>query len=372
MKKAFLAAVVLAMLVPALVIAGCGGKSVPSGAIAAVGDGTVTQKQFDEIWSEAQAQYKSQGVALPAKGSTQYNQIKASIVNYLVQNEVLNQIAAKDSVEATIAGNKVTVPMKVTVTDAELQDRLKQIKTQVGGEKKFQKLLTQQGYTLPALMNQLKSSMLQSKVQQKVVAKITVSDTEMKAYFTKHQDQFQQAETVDARHVLVKTKATADKVRALLVANNTDANWKAVAKKYSIDTGTKNAGGELGSFPKGRMVKAFEDAAFALKVDQVSQPVHTQYGWHVIEVTKKTQASKQTYEQAKSTIQQTLLSTQQQTVWQAFLKQALKDAGVVYAAGYNPDALTASPSAAASPAATAAPAASSPAAATPSASPSSK
>ena len=104
------------------------------------------------------------------------------------------------------------------------------------------------------------------------------------------------------------------------------------------------------------MVKPFENAAFSLKVNEISQPVHTQYGWHVIKVTKKTPASKQTFDQAKATIQQTLLSTQQQTVWQAFLKQAIKDAGVAYAAGYNPDSLTASPSPAASAAASPSPA----------------
>ena len=94
-----------------------------------------------------QAQYKSQGVTLPAKGSTQYNQIRASIVNYLVQNEVISQLASKGSADVTINGKKVSVPMKVSVTAAEVQQRLSQIKTQVGGEKKFQKLLKAQGYT---------------------------------------------------------------------------------------------------------------------------------------------------------------------------------------------------------------------------------
>ena len=104
------------------------------------------------------------------------------------------------------------------------------------------------------------------------------------------------------------------------------------------------------------MVKAFEDAAFALGVNEVSVPVKTQYGWHVIEVTKKTPPTKQTYEQAKSMIQQTLLASQQQTVWQAFIEQATKDAAVIYGAGFDPKTLTASPS----PAATTAPSASPP------------
>ena len=127
-------------------------------------------------------------------------------------------------------------------------------------------------------------------------------------------------ESVDARHILVKTKAEAEKVRALLAADNTDANWKKVAKQYSIDPGSKNSGGSLGNFPKGRMVKPFENAAFALKVDQISQPVKTQFGYHIIEVTKKTPGSSQTFAQAKATIVQQLKYQKQATAWDAWLK----------------------------------------------------
>jgi len=96
------------------------------------------------------------------------------------------------------------------------------------------------------------------------------------------------------------------------------------------------------------MVKPFENAAFSLKVGEISQPVKTQFGYHIIEVTKKTPASKQTLDQAKATIEQQLKYQEQASAWQKWLTQALKDAGVVYAAGFNPQSLTASPSPAAS------------------------
>jgi parvulin-like peptidyl-prolyl isomerase len=351
MKKAILAAVIMVLLLPTLVLGGCS-KDVPAGAIAAVGDGVVTQEQFDEIWSQAQAQYKSQGVTLPKEGTSSFKQIKASIVSFLVQNEVIAQAAVADSVNVKINGEDVSVDMNVKVTDKELQERIKLLKTQVGGEKKFTKLLKQQGYTEAALKEQLKASMLQSKVQEKVLGEIKVTDEQMQQYFDKNEDQFKTDATVDARHVLVKTQAEANKVRSLLAADSSDANWKAVAEEYSTDTSTKKSGGDLGSFPKGRMVKDFENAAFDLKVDEISQPVKTQYGWHVIQVTKKTPASKQTFKDAKATIEQTLLATEQQTVWSAFIDQAVKDADVAYAAGFSPDELTASPSASASPSAT--------------------
>ena len=340
MKKLIVGVALLALVVSAVLLAGCGEAKVPAGAIAAVGSGVVTQEQFDQIWAQAEAQYKSQAnaPAFPAEGTAQYNQLKASIVNYLVQNEIIKEQAGD---------------MKVSVTDKQLQDKMKTIVQQVGGQKKLDKLLKQQSVTAAQLQEQLKAQMLQDAVQKKVYADIKVSDADLQKYYDDpaNKSQFNVAESVDARHILVKTKAQADKVRALLEADNTDANWKKVAKQYSTDPGSKNNGGSLGSFPKGRMVKPFENAAFALKVNEISQPVKTQFGYHVIEVTKKTPGSSKTFEQAKSTIEQQLKYQKQATAWEDWLKKVEKDAGIVYAAGFDPALLTASPSPAASPSA---------------------
>jgi foldase protein PrsA len=343
MKKLIVGVALLVLVLPAL-LAACGSDEVkvPAGAIAAVGSGVVTQEQFDQIWAQAEAQYKSQAGAppFPKAGTTQYNQLRASIVNYLVQNQVIKDKAAE---------------LNVTVTDKQFQDRMKQIIQQVGGQKKLDKLLKQQSVTQAQLEEQLKAQMLQDAVQQKVYAGIKVSQADIEKYFNNpaNKSQFNVAESVDARHILVKTKAEADKVRALLAADNTDANWKKVAAQYSTDTGSKSNGGSLGNFPRGRMVKPFEDAAFALKVGEISQPVKSQFGYHVIEVTKKTAANKQTLEQAKTTIEQQLKYQKQSTAWESWLKEAMKAAGVAYAAGFDPATLTASPSAAASPSASA-------------------
>ena len=341
MKKFIVGAALLVLIASAAFMAGCGGNKVPAGGIAAVGSGVVTQAQFDQIWKQAEAQYKSQAgaPAFPKEGTAQYDQLKASIVNYLVQNELVKQKAAE---------------LNLTVSDKELQDRVKQIVTQVGGQKKLDKLLKQQSVTVAELQTQLKAQMLQDKVRQKISESVKVSDADLKAYYDnpKNKSQFVTTESVDARHILVKTKAEAEKVRKLLEADNTDANWTKVAKQYSTDPGSKNSGGSLGNFTKGRMVKPFEDVAFSLKVGQVSAPVKTQFGYHIIEVTKKTPATAQTFAQAKAQIKSTLLYTQQTTAWDKWLKTTLADAGIKYAAGFNPADLTPSPSASPSPSAT--------------------
>gem|GEM_PF-2000855 len=89
---------------------------------------------------------------------------------------------------------------------------------------------------------------------------------------------------VHARHILVADKATADLIEQKLKAGG---DFAALAKQYSTDTGSKNNGGDLGWFSKGQMVPAFEQAAFSLQPGQISQPVQTQYGWHIIQVLQR-------------------------------------------------------------------------------------
>jgi len=337
MKRLVFAAALFALLAISLTVAACGGNEVPSGAVAAVGDGVVTQEQFDQILEQAKAQYASQegAPAFPEEGTPQYNQLVASIMNYLTQNELIAQKAKE---------------LDVTVKDKELTDRLAQIEQSVGGKKKFDKLLKQQNVTMEQLTEQVTAQMLMDAVKAKVYEGVKVGDDKIKAYFEDpaNKAQFEQPETRDTRHVLTKTEAEAEKVRALLAADPSDANWKKVAKKYSQDPGSKDAGGALGAVAKGRMVPEFEKAMSKLDVDEISVPVKSQFGWHVIQVTKVTPGKTQTFDEAKERISQMLLFQVQATAWTKWLEDATAEADVVYAAGFDPGKLTAAPTPAAS------------------------
>jgi len=89
------------------------------------------------------------------------------------------------------------------------------------------------------------------------------------------------SDKVWARHILVADEATANKVRTELLNGG---DWTALALQYSTDTGSSSIGGDLGWFPRGQMVTVFEDAAFSQKIGEISQPIKSDYGYHIIQV----------------------------------------------------------------------------------------
>ena len=122
---------------------------------------------------------------------------------------------------------------------------------------------------------------------------MTVSDAQIAEYYQSHQSEFGKDEQVRARHILIKPKNLDDagwreaqnRVRELAVrAQLPGADFPALARELSDDEGTKSAGGDLGWFGKGRMVKEFEQAVFALVEGEVSGPVKSQFGYHVIKL----------------------------------------------------------------------------------------
>lgn len=320
----------LTLLVGALFALGCG-DAVPTGAVAKVGDAVVTKAQFDVLMTQIKTQAKNQSTSFPAVSSAAYKSYVASVVDYLVQDELIAQGASR---------------MKLIVSDSEVADQVKQIKQANGGEKELLALLKQQGMTMALLETSLRSQLRSQKVAAAVVKDVKVGKQTLRAYWRVHSADYQKKATRTVRHVLVSTKVKAQKVRELLAAG---ATWKKVAKQYSTDPGSKSKGGSLGAIKRGTMVNAFDKAAFSLKKGVISEPVKTQFGWHVIQVTASTATTKVTFAQAKSRLQQTLLQQAQQAAWEAWLAKAVKGADIKYAVGYDPAELTSAASASASP-----------------------
>jgi foldase protein PrsA len=326
----------LALVAPALVLglavlaAGCGSK-IPQGAIATVDGQPVTQAQFDQYINQAKTQAAQPSQPpFPSAGSTAYKRYAAEIVNYLVTQQIVLNEASK---------------LKLTVTDQDVQTRLQQIATQYGGTQKMYAAAQKAGLNPDQLKTYVKNSLLGQKVYAHVIGNAKPTDKQMRDYYNKNKSQFDKPASRDVRQILVKTKAEALKVRALIAANDTTANWTKVASKYSTDSGSKSTGGLYKGVTPGQMVAPFDKALFSLAKGQLSQPVKTQYGYHILEVVGINAPKASTYESAKATIQSTLASQLQQKAWTDWLTNARKTAAILYAAGYNPDRLTAAPKA---------------------------
>ncbi len=125
-------------------------------------------------------------------------------------------------------------------------------------------------------------------------------------------------EEVKAQHILVETEEEAKSIEGKLAKGE---SFETLAKEYSKD-GSKNNGGDLGYFAKGAMVKSFEDAAFALKIGQVSAPVKSDFGWHIIKLNDRRKATPPTFEEAKANIENGLAKK----FIDAYIEKLLKDA----------------------------------------------
>lgn len=138
-----------------------------------------------------------------------------------------------------------------------------------------------------------------------------VTDADAKAIYDKKVASIPPVEEIHASHILVEKKEDADAIVAKLKAGG---DFAAIAKEQSKDTGTGSNGGDLGFFAKGQMVKEFEDAVWALKAGEVSAPVQTQFGWHVIKLIEKRTKPLPTFDSVKDQIMTGLLQQKAEQV----------------------------------------------------------
>ena len=320
------------LFVLVLVAAGCGGgtKTVPTSAVARVGNATITKDQFNFLIAGAQRTYTARKTAFPKPGTTQYKALEDQAMQYLVQQSELEQ-KAKD--------------LKVTVTDKDVAARLKQIKTQYfkGSDASYRKQLKAQGLTEPQLKLDLHEQILSEKLYNAVTGKLKVTDAEITTYYNTNKSQYGSAASRDVRHILVNNKKLADTIETQL---KNGGNFGALAKKYSKDPGSAKTGGKL-TITKGQTVPEFDKVAFALKTNQISPPVHTQYGWHIIQALSAVKPAKTTpLSSVKAQISQQLLQkkrTDAMTKWLDDVKKSYAKQ-ISYQAGYAPES-TASTSA---------------------------
>lgn len=228
--------------------------------------------------------------------------------------------------------HKEAVDRKVAATDAEVEDRLKQIKGGFPNEQAFQQALTAQGISLAQLQQQTRMGMSIDKVIQTAVgADVKVEDTEVSTFYQQNQQQFAQDESVHASHILIGTPQGADakakeaakaKAEQVLKQLKSGGDFVKLAKEQSQDPGSATGGGDLGFFPKGQTDPAFEKAAFALKDGALSDVVETQFGYHVIKVHEHRAARTAPLDEVSDQIRSFLTNQKRDAGIQTFIEQS--------------------------------------------------
>jgi foldase protein PrsA len=229
--------------------------------------------------------------------------------------------------------------MGIEVSDQQVEDRLQQIKKQYfgGDQKKYEAQLKEQGLSDQQVRADIRSQLVSEKISAEVTKGVKVTDKEISAYYQKNKAQYAQPESRDVRHILVKTKKQADDLHAQLKEG---ADFAALAKKHSTDTASKATGGKL-TISKGQTVAAFDKKAFELDVNEISAPVKTEFGFHLIQALSKVKAATTTpLKDVKEAIRGQLLQEKKNkamTTWVDELKADYEDK-VSYAVGYSPPA----------------------------------
>ncbi|HFR4184828.1 peptidylprolyl isomerase PrsA [Bacillus cereus] len=232
-------------------------------------------------------------IALSACGTSSSDKIVTSKAGDITKDEFYEQMKTQGGKQVlnTMVMEKVLIK-NYKVEDKEVDKRFDETKKQVGDQ--FDTLLKQQGMKEETFKNMLRAQLAQEKAIEK-----TITDKELKDNYKPE---------IKASHILVKDEATAKKVKEELGQGK---SFEELAKQYSEDTGSKEKGGDLGFFGPGKMVKEFEDAAYKLKKDEVSEPVKSQFGYHIIKVTDIKEPEK-SFEQSKADIKKEIVQKKAQ------------------------------------------------------------
>ena len=321
---------VFAALALGVAVASCGGgddddsetADVPADAIAVVGDRAIPKSEYDRLLSQAQATYEAREQEFPEAGTPEFAQLRNALVRSLVEQAQF-EIAAEE--------------LDISVTDEELDKRLDDLKQQFfeGDEAAYEAELEKQGLTEEQVLKDLRTRMLSEKIFEQITSEVEVTDEDIQAYFDENKSQFEQPVSREVRHILVKTKAKADQIHQQL---ENGGDFAKLAKQFSEDPASKAEGGMF-TAQKGATVPPFDEAAFELETGELSEPVKTQFGWHIIEAVEDVvEASTQELAEVEQQISTTLLEEKKNSrinEWVEELNTRFADR-IAYAPGFEP------------------------------------
>lgn len=173
-------------------------------------------------------------------------------------------------------------------------------------------------------LNDIMDQMLTQTVMSELFESVSVENSEVRAFYDENPDKFVLEETVSARHILVETEKEAEDIGNRICSG--EISFEDAASEYS-QCPSKERGGSLGYFKHGMMVKEFDETAFSQPVGEMSKPVKTQFGWHLIITDDKTEPGLLEFEEVREKLEKQLKEKKQQEVYEemyASLKEKYK------------------------------------------------
>lgn len=232
----------------------------------------------DELQDAIKSLEGQAGRPVPAE---ERDQVVRAVLNQLVTGHVLLQESRN---------------RKVTVPDAEIENRVGQLRQRFPTEEEFAKALAARNLTLEKIRGELRKQLaIEKMIENEVTPQVTVNDQDVKNFYDQNPAQFQQPEQFRASHILLmvpqdatpeQKKETRAKIDDLAKQIAAGADFAELAKAHSQD-GSASQGGDLNYFARGQMVEPFQKAVESLEVGQVSGVVETQFGFHLVKLTDK-------------------------------------------------------------------------------------
>lgn len=262
-----------------------GEEKMEEGIKAKVNDKVITQQEYDEhiaIYKKmAENQYGDGAWDMEiSEGQTIGNYYETNLLDQLITDLLLVDAAEKEG---------------ITITDEELQGELDDFKKYLETDEKYEEFLTNYNMSEEYLKNSLKDEYIINHYLSTKIENIEPTDQELETLFK----DLRSNEKVRASHILVDTEEEAN---AVIDRLNNGESFEDLAKELSKDTGSAENGGDLDYFKYTDMVQPFSEAAFNMEVGEISKPVQSEYGYHVIKVTDKKVDDTVTLETEKSTL----------------------------------------------------------------------
>lgn len=238
----------------------------------------------------------------------------------------LKSNVAKSLIRQTIYGQEIG-ERRIKAPSAQVKEQFKNqynslLQRYGMTEEDLKERLKSYNMTLTQFKEQIKDS-IRRQLKQKILKEVVVgeikpTDEDLKKYYLDHKDEYTTPEKIKASHILLDSQTEAEKIYGLL---GEGSDFAELAKEYSKDESNADQGGDLGWFSKGKMVPEFEEVAFSLKKDEISDPVKTKFGYHIIKVVDREEREEKTLEEVKEDVKKAYIEKQKETRFEQWYKE---------------------------------------------------